>query len=77
MCHTKHSPLVAQIAVRVHNDGGPSSNQPTPLELFMSDLTPQTRRLHVSSLLGLPERLSNLEKYLDLYSGKLCVHMCY
>ena len=60
-------------AVRIHNECGPSANQPTPLELLQRDLAPQTRKLHVSALLGLPERLSNLEKYLDLYTGKLCV----
>ena len=66
-------------AVRIHNECGPSANQLTPLELLQRDLAPQTRKLHVSALLGLPERLSNLEKYLDLYSGKLlllCVCVC-
>ncbi|KAL5463456.1 hypothetical protein EMCRGX_G032351 [Ephydatia muelleri] len=57
--------------VRIHNECGPSANQLTPLELLQRDLAPQTRKLHVSALLGLPERLSNLEKYLDLYSDTL------
>lgn len=57
--------------VRIRNEGGPSANQPSPLELLQRDLTPQARRMHVSALLGLPERLSNLEKYLDLYNDVL------
>lgn len=71
-------------AYRVHNTSGPTPLPPSPLSRLKQDLhgkgstwsrAKPVRGGTSSSLLGLPERIANLEKYTNLYEGT-CALLC-
>ncbi|CAI8011903.1 MAP3K12-binding inhibitory protein 1 [Geodia barretti] len=60
---------------RIQNSGGPTPPPLSPLDQLKQDLSPSTQwhaqsvKVKSGGLLHLPERLTNLEHCMDLYSG--------